>query len=128
MQKGLRSELYLAYQKTTKGREMTIEQNNILSYLAVLKPELEKVGVTKLGLFGSYAKGNTHHNSDIDIVYEIDFNRFKNTIGGGFKYLVFFDKLQQQIQQQFNTDVDLCDASTMPLDKKETLLQGAIYV
>ena len=36
---------------------MTIEQNNILSYLAVLKPELEKVGVTKLGLLAAMPKG-----------------------------------------------------------------------
>lgn len=106
----------------------TIEQSNILNYLALLKPELEKVGVTKLGLFGSYAKGNNHHKSDIDIVYEIDFNHFKSIIGGGLKYLVYFDKLRQQIQRQFHTSVDLCDTSTMPLDKKESLLKGVIYV
>lgn len=107
---------------------MVAEQSDILTYLALLKPELEKIGVTKLGLFGSYAKGNIHRNSDIDIVYEIDSNRFKSTIGSGFKYLAYFDKLQQQIQQRFNTSVDLCDTSTMPLDKKKALLQGAIYV
>ncbi|MEC9491658.1 nucleotidyltransferase family protein [Flexistipes sp.] len=51
--------------------ELTKEQ--ILQYLREHKKELyEKYGVRKIGLFGSYARGNKSENSDIDLLLELE--------------------------------------------------------
>ena len=46
-------------------------QKTILNFLKSHKSELElEYGLTKIGLFGSYAKNTSHQDSDIDIVIE----------------------------------------------------------
>ncbi|MGZ8548015.1 MAG: nucleotidyltransferase family protein [Sulfuricurvum sp.] len=42
-------------------------QENILEYLHELKFELHQAGITQLGLFGSYARGDQTLYSDIDV-------------------------------------------------------------
>ncbi len=43
-------------------------KQNILTYLFNQKDEFyEKFGITKLGLFGSYARGDATEESDIDL-------------------------------------------------------------
>lgn len=45
-----------------------LDKTNILNYLKEHYPEFkEKFHVEKIGLFGSYAKGNATNESDIDI-------------------------------------------------------------
>jgi predicted nucleotidyltransferase len=46
-------------------------KNNILDFLKSNKQELEKrFFITKIGLFGSYAKDTANENSDIDIIIQ----------------------------------------------------------
>lgn len=45
-------------------------KDEILDYLRSLKPELQEIGINKIGLFGSYAKGTNDIASDIDITIE----------------------------------------------------------
>ena len=47
-----------------------IAQDDILEYLKKLKPTLEKEGISKIGLFGSFAKDSASFNSDIDILLQ----------------------------------------------------------
>lgn len=55
--------------KLEKDRRMT--QEKILDFLTVHKQELkDRFFLTKIGLFGSYAKNNADENSDIDIAIE----------------------------------------------------------
>ena len=70
----------------------------IINYLSEHKDEFaQKFGITKLGLFGSYAKGNATNNSDIDILIELENNLsdihekktiFKETLENYFKIKV----------------------------------------
>lgn len=47
-------------------------REEILSLLAKDKPELEsRFKVKKLALFGSYARGEQHGDSDVDILVEV---------------------------------------------------------
>ncbi|MBW4583496.1 MAG: nucleotidyltransferase family protein [Tildeniella nuda ZEHNDER 1965/U140] len=49
-----------------------IGSNDVLQKLRYLKPELEKrYGVTRIGVFGSVARHETHNESDIDIVVDM---------------------------------------------------------
>jgi len=45
---------------------------DVLNTLRQLKPVLKKEGITLLGVFGSYARGDYTAQSDVDILYDID--------------------------------------------------------
>ena len=68
----------------------------ILDFLKTHKNELkEKFNVEKIGLFGSYVRGEANENSDIDIVVKMpsDFKKFF--------------ELQYYLEKQFNKKIDL---------------------
>ena len=51
---------------------LTMNKSTIVSILQEQKETLTKrFGINRMGLFGSYAKGQEHSNSDIDLVYEL---------------------------------------------------------
>jgi predicted nucleotidyltransferase len=57
---------------------MKSHRKQILAILAQISPLLrEKNGVTKIGIFGSIARDQAGHDSDIDIVVEIYPDLFK---------------------------------------------------
>lgn len=48
-------------------------REEILNLIAKNKPELEtRFKVRRLGLFGSYARGEQHTHSDVDILVDVD--------------------------------------------------------
>nr|MBP3725212.1 nucleotidyltransferase domain-containing protein [Campylobacter sp.] len=103
------------------------KKDEILAYLKELKPKLEKNGITKIGLFGSYAKDTANAFSDIDIVIESNAKIMVKKLGSPFSAICFIDEIKQKIAKKFKRSVDLCDTTSMPLDKKNQLTQGAIY-
>jgi predicted nucleotidyltransferase len=55
---------------------MIINKSKILSVLQTQKPTLgERFGISRLGLFGSYAKDQARTDSDIDLVYELELGK-----------------------------------------------------
>lgn len=49
-----------------------LNRDTVISELQQLKPELTRqFGVTRIGLFGSYARGENGRESDIDVVVEL---------------------------------------------------------
>ena len=70
---------------------------NIIEILKKHEKEIkEKYGVKKIGVFGSYARGEQKDTSDIDILVEFNEPTFDN-----FMDLIFF------LEELFNKDVDL---------------------
>lgn len=104
-----------------------LTKDEILDYLKEIKPELEKDGITKIGLFGSYAKGTAHPFSDIDIVVESNAKKMIEKFGNPMSAICFFDELKHKISKKFKRSVDLCDTTSMSFDKKNILMQGVIY-
>ncbi len=50
----------------------TSSREAVLQELRKLKPDLERqYGVTKIGIFGSFARNETHGDSDVDVVVEM---------------------------------------------------------
>ncbi len=47
-------------------------RDDILAKLQVLKPWLKAQGIARVRLFGSYARGEAHPGSDIDLLVEIE--------------------------------------------------------
>lgn len=73
-------------------------KDQILILLKEKKPELEKkYHLSELGLFGSYARGDHHEQSDIDIL--VDFSARID----GFDYI----RLAHELEDMFQNKIDL---------------------
>ena len=65
-------------------------KETILSTIQTHKPELFKLGIRDIGLFGSYVRGEQSDKSDIDILidFEPDRENYDN-------YMAVYDRLEQ---------------------------------
>jgi len=108
---------YTFTQKYSKrGRNMNKEY--ILDFLKTHKQELQhRFSLTKIGLFGSYAKDTATENSDIDIVIES-------------KKKDFFlrEDLKEYLEANFKTPVDVGYLDSIREYYKTKIEQDIIYV
>ncbi len=69
----------------------------ILRILKEYKPEVErKYGLSRIGIFGSVARGEQHEGSDVDVCYE-----------GSVPTLLTLDRLQTELEHLLGTPVDM---------------------
>jgi predicted nucleotidyltransferase len=95
---------------------MTREQ--ILDFLRQHKQELhDRFGVTKIGLFGSYARGEARENSDVDVAIELS----RNTADSYFGLLHF-------LEDSFDARIDLGIESNFKPIIKPYIMREIIYV
>lgn len=95
---------------------MTREQ--ILDFLRQHKQEMhDSFGVTKIGLFGSYARGDAREDSDIDVAIELS----KNTADSYFGLLHF-------LEDSFNARIDLGIESNFKPIIKPYIMKEIVYV
>lgn len=91
----------------------------ILDFLTKNKTALkESYGVQKIGLFGSYARGDFTDESDIDIAVEIESSK---------KTLNTFFELKREMERAFGKRVDLGIESTLKPIAKEMIDREIIY-
>ena len=89
----------------------------ILHFLRSHKSEFnQKFGVTKLGLFGSYARGEATEKSDIDIIVDMpsDFN-------------LYYD-FKEFLEDSFNLNIDLGLIKTIRKQLNINIQKDVIYV
>ncbi len=79
-----------------------------------------KYNISKLGLFGSFARDEATANSDIDILFEVEEN----------KKLSLFDYLHlaKDLEQTFQAKVDLVRESTLKTGLKPYIYKDIVYV
>ena len=95
-----------------------MQQIDIEQKLKALKPTLSaRFYVDKIGYFGSYARNEQTGNSDIDIIVSLN-----KPLGWAF-----FD-LQDLLEKELNTKVDLVSIKALKEQLKETILNEVIYV
>ena len=95
-----------------------ITQQEIEKKLVSLKPKLEKeFGVSKIGYFGSFARGDYTEASDLDLL--VDFSRKI-----GWK---FFD-LKDYLESQFDRKVDLVTERSIKPKWREAILNQTHFV
>ena len=75
--------------------------------------------VSKIGLFGSFARGEQRSDSDIDILIEIE-NDTQNIYD--LKW-----ELREYLQKKLNRNVDVCSEKHIKSFAKEMVLRDAIY-
>ena len=86
--------------------------------LAECKPELrEKYHVKKLGIFGSYARGEEALSSDLDVMVD-----FEKPIG------LDFVTLAEELESLLGVDVDLVSANAIKPRMMEAIKEELVYV
>lgn len=94
--------------------------NNILAYLQKNKERFrEEFGIVKIGVFGSFARGEQTENSDLDIIVE-----FKDPPPNLF---LSKRKLKAELNTTFNTNVDICREKYIKPIFKKMILNDAKY-
>jgi len=58
-----------------------MKKEDIIKKIKQSKNEIRKLGVTKIGIFGSFVKEKQNKNSDVDIVINISKPTFDNYMG-----------------------------------------------
>ena len=96
-----------------------MNREDIISFISAHKTEFEqKFGVTKIGLFGSYARGEVHEESDIDIVVELGKPDLFNLIA-----------IKQIIEEALGSKVDIVRLrDRMNKFLRQRIERDAIYV
>lgn len=93
----------------------------ILNFLSREKVSLQdRFRITKIGLFGSYARGEETPESDIDIILEF----MPNTEN----LSEIKSSLKQLIMNEFGKSVDLCREKYLKPYYRDQVLKSAIYV
>jgi len=106
-------EAFLFYINTLSLFMQQLEQ-----YQELILPVLKRYFIKRAAIFGSFAKGNTTSNSDIDLLIEPenDFTLFKML------------QLEQEISQLINRKVDLVEYSALKSSIKNEVLSSAITI
>jgi uncharacterized protein len=94
-------------------------RETILQELRRLKPELEqRYGVTKIGIFGSFARNEIHRDSDVDVVVEM---REPD--------LFYMVHIKESLEESFGRPVDVIRyRSLMNRHLKARIDREAVYV
>jgi predicted nucleotidyltransferase len=98
---------------------------SILNVLKNNKELLKRHHVLKLGLFGSYARGEQKRNSDIDILVEFDEKSF------GVNYKGYFDtvtSLSTELSSLLRQNVDLVTIDMLSPHIASDVLKEVRYI
>jgi hypothetical protein len=93
-----------------------MNSDEILRKLEENREPIRGFGVRRLGIFGSYARGEQTEASDIDFLVEFDRPTFENYFGLKF----FLEKL-------FGCKVDLVFNDTIKPRIRNTILEETVY-
>jgi predicted nucleotidyltransferase len=92
---------------------------SIKAVLAKHKPEIQrKYKVKKIGIFGSYIRGQQKEKSDIDVLVE-----FSEPVG-----LFKFMDLEEYLQNLFGVKVDLVSRKALKPHIGKRILREVIYI
>lgn len=100
---------------------MSPQRDDILRFLKENKPYMrDAYRVTRIGLFGSFARNAPTEKSDIDLIVEFEDNTpnlydLKND-------------LRRYIREHLDRDVDICREKYIKPYARETIMREAIYV
>jgi predicted nucleotidyltransferase len=78
----------------------------------------QKFGVKKIGMFGSFVRGEEREDSDIDIV--VDFVKGQKTFDN-------YMELKFYLEDIFNRDVDLVTDTSIKPQLREGIMKETVY-
>lgn len=80
---------------------------------------IRKLGIRRLGIFGSVARGTQNDNSDIDFIVEFE---------DGRKNFRSFNKLYDILEQLFTQKIELITPESLQTFMREKILEETEYV
>jgi predicted nucleotidyltransferase len=95
-----------------------LNTEKILELMHENQEEIEKYGVKRIGLFGSFIANKQKSNSDIDIL--VEFKKGKKTFDN-YMDLKFF------LEDLFKRDVDLVVKESLKVNLKSNILRRVKY-
>jgi len=95
-----------------------LTSNQIIRTLNIHRKEIQRFGVKRIGLFGSFRTNNQHQKSDIDII--VEFSKGKKTFDN-YMDLKFF------LEKSFGRPVDLVIKEAVKQDLKPAILKSVRY-
>lgn len=99
------------------GEDLTKE--NIINLIQESRKKLGSLGVKSIGLFGSFVRGNSSSQSDIDIL--VEFNSDKMTYDNFIDTCFFLEEL-------FNHEVEVVTADSISPYIKPYIMKEVEYV
>lgn len=97
-----------------------LSTQQLYSYLTVNKARLmSEYHLTKIGIFGSYARGEETEGSDIDLIVEFEDNT-PNLAD-------VKESLRAEFERQFHLPVDICREKFIKPMFRQQILSQAIY-
>lgn len=90
---------------------------SILSSLKDLQPELQKMGIAHLSVFGSVARGQSSADSDLDVLVELS-----RPLGLEFLTVKYF------LEDRMGRKVDLCTPKNLHPAYREQISQEKIGI
>jgi len=94
-----------------------MNKNEILDFLAKNKNEMKRrFSVKRIGLFGSFARGNQHEKSDVDILVEFEDPTFDN-----------YMDLKLFLEQHIGRSVDLVLVDSLKPRLRNFIAKEATY-
>lgn len=98
-----------------------LDRQDILKFLDAHLPELQmQYKISKIGLFGSFARNEQNEESDIDILLEF--------IPGTQDIYEKKIRLKEYLKSNFHRDVELCREKYLKPYIKDYLVKEVIYV
>jgi len=95
-----------------------LKLDEILKKIEESKDKIKKFGVRRIGLFGSYIRGEQRKESDIDVL--VEFEKGKKTFDNYMELKFFLEDL-------FNCKVDLVILESIKPDLKPHILKSVKY-
>jgi uncharacterized protein len=94
--------------------------NDIMNVLSNEKPLFQKMGIIRVGIFGSFVKGTSKEDSDIDILIELDSDSPLS--------LFSLIDLEQKLSDKFNRKADICISRDIKPYLREKIFSEVRYV
>ena len=98
-----------------------LTREDILAFLREHKEELmQEYQLTKLGIFGSFARDEAHEKSDIDLLVDFQSDTpkiYRKTLA-----------MKDLLKATFGREVDICTEEFIKPYFKDRILKNAIYV
>ncbi len=98
-----------------------ISREDILEFLRQRKPYFtERFHLTKIGIFGSFARGEQDSTSDLDVILEFE--------PGTADLYEIKEELKSILTAQFNLEVDICREKYLKPYFRKNILKDATFV
>lgn len=94
-----------------------MDRDTIIAKLKAREPELRRLGVESLSLFGSAARRQNTDVSDVDVAVKLN----RSSMPKGFRYAGRLETLRQRLEETLDCPVDL-----VPEPVRKARLQEAI--